>query len=199
MTTETDISHLRSRREFVLAAAALWQAALLTAQEHHHVSPPAQSSDPYKFSFFTGEQRTTLRVLISRIIPADERSTGAIGARVDEYIDFVLSHADEKIQKTWQRGLRDYGMAISGKNNTGVDGFLEKQAAYEFAPRTDNDAFFVILKSAVVEGFYTSEVGIDQELGYKGMAFLLDFPGCTHASHQPPADWHPILREAKDA
>jgi hypothetical protein len=35
-----------------------------------------------------------------------------------------------------------------------------------------------------VEGFYTSRVGLVDVLGYKGLAFLSEFPGCTHPEHQ---------------
>ena len=50
-----------------------------------------------------------------------------------------------------------------------------------------------MVKGAVVESFYTSEEGINKELGYQGMAFLVNFDGCTHASHATPADYQPLI------
>ena len=178
---------LQSRREFVSAAAALWSTAALRAQQHQHAHPSSGKA-PYKFSFFDAGERRTLRVLMDRIVPADERSSGALGACVDEYVDFILLHADAPLQETWHKGLERYGEAIAGKSLDQVDQFLEQQARNEFSPATDEEAFFVLLKAAVNEGFYTSEEGIVNELGYKGMAFALDFQGCTHASHPIPKD-----------
>jgi len=186
-----------SRREFLAAAAALWSAAALRAQQHQHAHPLEERS-PYKFAFFDGEERKTLRVLMDRIVPADNRSAGALGACVDEYVDFILVHADAALQETWRKGLKRYGEAIARNSPDEVDRFLEQQAHNEFAPVTDDEAFFIILKAAVAEGFYTSKEGIVNELGYKGMAFVLDFEGCTHASHHVPQGWHPMLRERKE-
>lgn len=187
-----------SRREFLREAAALWAAAALRAHEHQHAESAAEGT-LYKFAFLDGQQRKTLRTLMDRIVPADDRSSGALGACVDEYIDFILVHADTTLQETWHKGLKRYGDAVSGDGATDVDQFLEKQARNEFAPATEDEAFFVLLKAAVSEGFYTSKVGILNELGYKGMAFVLDFQGCSHASHHVPEGWHPMLRDRKES
>ncbi len=187
----------QSRREFLAAAAALWSAAALRAQQHQHAHP-SDEKVPYKFSFLDAGERKTLRVLMDRIVPADDRSSGALEACVDEYVDFILIHADASLQETWHKGLKRYGEAITGKSPDEVDKFLEKQARNEFSPANDDETFFVLLKGAVTEGFYTSEQGIKNELGYKGMTFLLDFEGCTHPVHQIPAGWHPMLRDRKE-
>jgi len=132
---------------------------------------------------------------MSRIIPADDRSAGAVGAKVDEYIDFILSHADPALQETWRGGLDRYGRATAGLNAEEIDAFLAKHARHEFAPVDEDEQFFVLLKAAVTQGFYTSQEGIENELGYKGMSFLLDFPGCTHTAHEVPPAYKPALRQ----
>jgi hypothetical protein len=35
-----------------------------------------------------------------------------------------------------------------------------------------------------VDGYYTSHVGIHQELHYKGNAYLKHFVACTHPEHK---------------
>jgi hypothetical protein len=187
----------QSRREFLATAAALWSAAVLRAQQHQHAHPSNKKA-PYTFGFLDANERRTLRGLMDRIVPADDRSSGAVGACVDEYVDFILVHADPPLQETWSKGLKGYGEAIAGNNLDEVDRFLEQQARNEFSPATDNEAFFVLLKAAVTEGFYTSEQGIVNELGYKGLTFALDFEGCTHSSHHVPDGWHPMLRSRKE-
>jgi gluconate 2-dehydrogenase gamma chain len=187
----------QSRREFLATAAALWSAAALRAQQHQHAHPSNKKA-LYRFAFLNAAERRTLRVLMDRIVPADDRSSGALGACVDEYVDFILVHADPPLQETWRKGLKGYGEAIAGSSLDQVDRFLEQQARNEFSPATDDEAFFVLLKAAVTEGFYTSEQGIVNELGYKGLTFALDFDGCPHASHHIPDGWHPLLRDRKE-
>ena len=78
-----------------------------------------------------------------------------------------------------------------------AEALLREAARAEFDPVTDDQEFFVLLKSAVVEGFYTSEEGIEKELGYQGMTFALEFPGCLHDNHPRPVDFQPALRQRK--
>jgi hypothetical protein len=184
-----------TRREFLLAAGALWRAAVASARQHHQLAPA--SVQPYTFTFLEPGSRETLRTLMDRIAPADERSAGAVGARVDEYIDFILTHAERALQQQWQTGLIRYRASIQGHSPMDVDAFLTKQAENEFRPRTEDERFFVLLKYAVIEGFYTSEEGITKELGYQGMGFVLDFKGCTHERHDAPDGWKPLLQQQK--
>ena len=40
------------------------------------------------------------------------------------------------------------------------------------------------MKSMTADGYYTSQIGLVQELGYKGNTVLPSFPACTHPEHQ---------------
>jgi hypothetical protein len=53
----------------------------------------------------------------------------------------------------------------------------------ERRPITIEERFFVAIKSLTVDGYYTSEIGIHQDLRYKGNAYLKEFVGCTHPEH----------------
>jgi hypothetical protein len=190
---------MESRREFLIMAVALWRAASARAQEHRHAaSGSTAAAVPYRFVFLDPGECGTLRVVMDRLIPADERSAGAVGARVDEYVDFVLAYADRATCEIWRKGLLRYGGVIRGKTPGEIDRFLNEQSRDEFMPRSEDEQFFVFLKTAVTEGFYTSEEGIVKELGYQGMAFELEFPGCPHEEHSIPADYKPILRQAEE-
>jgi hypothetical protein len=35
-----------------------------------------------------------------------------------------------------------------------------------------------------INGYYTTQIGLRQELGDDGQLFLAQFPGCTHPEHQ---------------
>jgi hypothetical protein len=58
---------------------------------------------------------------------------------------------------------------------------LESIADNRPSPGVNNAGtrFFTFLKERVIDGFYTSRVGLD-ELGYKGNAFYASPPGCEH-------------------
>lgn len=199
---------MTSRRDVLAVASALWAQAVARAQvdvnaaqrqidrEQHKHGPAAELKQPtYKYEFLSDREQRTLRVLADRLIPADERSGGAKAARVDEYIDFVLGHAEAQLQKTWRSSLVRLEKAVRGKAPSRIDAYLETLAANEFSPRTQDEQFFVLLKDAVVEGFYTSQEGIQKELGYQGLGFLREFPGCGHATHAKPENYHPQLRQ----
>ena len=47
--------------------------------------------------------------------------------------------------------------------------------------------FFQSIKSMTITGYYTSEIGLRQELGDDGQLFFTEFKGCTHPEHGGPA------------
>lgn len=176
-----------SRRE-LLALAALWAEAVAAAQHQH--AAPSNTQASYAHRFLTRSERETLVSVGSILIPADERSGGAAAARIDEYIDFVVSHGSADLQKRWREGLAMLGKIPSQSR----EGKLRELAVNEFSPKTRGEEFFVLLKGGVIEAFYTSEEGIKKELGYQGLGFVREFPGCTHGKHSVPEDYKPLLR-----
>jgi hypothetical protein len=44
--------------------------------------------------------------------------------------------------------------------------------------------FFAAMKSMTITGYYTSEIGMRDELGDNGQLFLPSYDGCTHPEHQ---------------
>ena len=55
---------------------------------------------------------------------------------------------------------------------------LQTISRNERAPQTPLETFFVMAKQATIHGYYTSKIGIHQELRYKGNQFLKEFVGC---------------------
>ena len=54
---------------------------------------------------------------------------------------------------------------------------LTRIAKNEKEPRQPEELFFAKLKSRVVDAYYTSEIGIKQEMEYKGNSYLTEFVG----------------------
>jgi hypothetical protein len=138
------------------------------------------------------EQYATLEMLTEAIIPADERSPGAKQARVADYIDLLLREGDDTRRQQWTEGLAAldadatarFGKPFVKLDAAQVETVLTDASKNEKAPasqkneRSALEVFFVTAKQATVHGYYTSEIGIHQELKYKGNKVLLEFVGC---------------------
>ena len=131
-------------------------------------------------------QFATLEVLVDAIIPTDQRSPGAKQARVADYIDLLLSESDRELSLEWIGGLAAldadavlrFQAPFAKLGATQVDLILQTISRNEKAPRTLLETFFVMAKQATIRGYYTSEIGIHQDLRYKGNQFLREFVGC---------------------
>ena len=120
------------------------------------------------------------------IIPADEHSPGARAAKVAAYIDARLAEAfDAEDRTTWRDGLKlieQLSRQASGRpflESTAAErlALLERIAANEGKPEKPEEHFFKELKSRVVDAYYTSEIGIKQELEYRGNTYQAEFSG----------------------
>jgi gluconate 2-dehydrogenase subunit 3-like protein len=135
---------------------------------------------------FSPSQFGTLEVLVDAIIPTDERSPGAKQARVADYIDLLLSEADRPLTLAWFGGLAAldaeamsrFRAPFSRLGAGQIDAILQSISRNERAPETPLETFFVMAKRATVNGYYTSKIGIHEELRYKGNTFIREFVGC---------------------
>jgi hypothetical protein len=160
------------RRDFL----ALWSQAALAAQSGTSLRT------------FSDLEVAALRKAALAMIPADERSAGGNAPGVIEYVDRVVAGGSAALRSEWR-----WGLGLIGKSGN-VDKTLRGMAKNEFAPRNREDHFFVLLKSALVEAFYTSEEGIVKELGYKGMGHVMEFPDFTNVAAKVPAGYKPMLK-----
>lgn len=162
---------------------------------HDHANHSAQASAPAKaqpLRFFTEEENKTIVEMSERIIPADDHSPGAKAAGVAAYIDLVVSESTDITKQNWREGLaaiakmsRDkFGKPFADSTAEQQTELLKEISKDEKSPQTVEERFFRTIKYATIDGYYTSEIGIKQELHYKGNAYLKEFTGCTHPEHQ---------------
>jgi hypothetical protein len=131
-------------------------------------------------------QFEALEVLVEAIIPTDDRSPGAKQARVADYIDLLLSEVAREIALQWFGGLAALDAEAMSRFRTPfgrlgareIDAILQSISRNEAAPQTALETFFVMAKQATIRGYYTSNIGIHEELRYKGNQFLREFVGC---------------------
>jgi len=142
---------------------------------------------------FDAHQNETVVILSELIIPQTE-TPGAKAAKVNEFIDWVLKDADERDRKEFLKGLAwmdgrsqelfgtDFASAAPDQQ-TALLTILASAKNKAFEDQTGID-FFKAIKALTITGYYTSEIGMSQELGDDGQVFLLEFPGCKHPQHK---------------
>ena len=161
-----------------------------------HHGPPQDQHPPYAPLFFKPPEFQTVQILTEMIIPTDD-TPGAKEARVADYIDFIVSSAAEfqpRLQKQWTDGLILLDRLSHDKHQAGFreisavnrEALLVEISRPEREPAEQHDGFdfYRLLKEMTVDGFYSSRVGLIDVLDYKGLAFLSQFPGCTHPEHK---------------
>jgi hypothetical protein len=137
----------------------------------------------YNFAFFSLEEAELAGSLMEIIIPADATSPGAKEARTAAFADLMLSSGSEDMRKRWRAGLALFRREAE---QTSLEDAIAKAAREEEQPASDLGRFFVALKRMTVDGYYTSEVGIHQDLKYQGNAHLTASPKCEHPEHKSP-------------
>jgi len=193
----SETTRRRTLRMLAGSAAALGFPIIVDAAPQtvtHAAHAPAQGAHtgPYVLKQFTAEQAQAIDALAEVIIPADDHSPGAKAAKVHEYIDEVVSSSPDTVKKLWADGLtamdrmarEAYGQAYGRCTGAEQTALMEKISGNEEHPSTPEEKFFVLLKDAAIDGYYTSRIGIHEDLDYQGNSAVTEFPGCAHDEHR---------------
>jgi hypothetical protein len=142
------------------------------------LASPSQAAGKPKF--FTPDEYQIVDELAEMIIPADEKSGGSRAAMVAQYIEANLAEAFEPAERdSWRQGLAQvnalaqelHGAAFMKCTPAQRLAVLTHMAANEQNPKTPGELFFRGLKSAVIRGYYTSSIGIHDDMGYLGNTY----------------------------
>jgi Gluconate 2-dehydrogenase subunit 3 len=141
--------------------------------------------------FFNAQEMATIATLSDLIIPSDEHSPGAKATGISDFIDLMVSESSNESKALWRNGLAAIDRMSQQKfstpfNSAGAEqqiSLLKAVSKNERKPKTIEERFFIAIKGLTVDGYYTSAIGIHQELQYKGNAYLKEFLGCTHPEH----------------
>jgi hypothetical protein len=194
----TDPIDLRQdRREWLKTSVAALGASLLplpavaaetTQAQTAPAVPQAKPAEAKSAArFFTPSQHAFVDELSETIIPADSHSGGAKAAKVADYIDQVLSESFDDSQKAlWREGLRLVDVMSQHYNGKSFVSASPEGKISVVKVLSDNDhmtdlpevRFFIELKRLTVRGYYTSKIGIHDELEYKGNRILQEYVGC---------------------
>ena len=192
MSFRNPIDLRQDRRQWLKTSATLLGASVLpvpaeAAQSTGKAPPPHARETRPAARFFTPEQHALVDELAETIIPEDGHSGGAKAARVADFIDKTLRETqDEEQKRTWKEGLplidsmsRHYNgksyREASPEERIAVLTVLSENERMTDLPEVK---FFQSLKHLTVTGYYTSKVGIHDDLQYRGNRVLTEYVGC---------------------
>ena len=167
------------------------EAALHVHRRLARATPAPGAAAPFQPKFFTPAENELVTLISDLIIPTDEKSPGAKESRVNEFIDLMISEAEGDERALWRDGLQAVNRESAkqfGKNFVEVSedrqiSLLEAMSQNERNPQHLRERFFDQIKRRTIQGYYTSEIGLHQDLEYKGNTVMLEFEGCTHPEH----------------
>jgi gluconate 2-dehydrogenase gamma chain len=175
-----------TRRDVLIAFGATGVVTPLLAQHVHEAMSEAKSLDPgpnYHPKYLNAHEYATLRKLSDFIIPADDRSKGALDAGAAEFIDFLCSRND-RMAETYTGGLAWIDGEMQHRyQQTFLSASREQQTALldeisfrknETPANAAGVKFFSWCRGMVIDAFYTSPIGI-ADLGFEGNKALSSF------------------------
>ena len=162
------------------AIRTLGASAVVPFFSGFHPSVPRQEGE-WKPTFFQKPEVETVAGMAERILPETD-TPGARRALVHQYIDFVLSRGEAASRDRFREGLQSIDRSCRSQFGKPF-AELESGQQDEILTRISESPFFREVKRLTVDGYYRSEAGMRQELGFEGNAFLAEFEGCTHPEH----------------
>jgi hypothetical protein len=174
----SDCDNELTRREVIKLAAAATAAVSLGVGSVEAQAIPG--------GFLTENEFAILDELSEIIIPTDAHSPGARAANVAAFIDSQLVGAwEEKDRSDWRAGLalvervsqEVNGAAFMKSSPEQRLALLTRMSQNESKPEKPEEQFFRELKGRVVYAYYTSEIGIKQDMEYKGNTYQTEFAG----------------------
>jgi len=200
MSTDNSDNPKYNRRQWLKGSGTILGASLLPISVAEVAAAEQASAAKVESAKSTGHFLTPIEhkfvdELTETIIPADSHSGGAKAAKVVEYVDQVLRESVDEARRTnFREGLRLLDLMIRHKNGKSfVDSESEERIAVltVLSKNISSDLpevrFFREIRQLTIRGYYTSKIGIHDDLDYRGNRMLDEYVGCedqpeTHKS-----------------
>ncbi len=147
---------------------------------------------------FFNEAENNLVTTVSELIIPETDSPGAKAAEVNKHMDLVLSEETPQVQQSFREGLKALDRTsnkLYGSNFVGLAydqqvAILTRISNSDNTPTADEKAhnFFLDIRTRTVFAYYTSRIGLQEELHYQGKHPLPGWTGCLHPEHQTDAE-----------
>jgi hypothetical protein len=200
-----DHAHTHGQRAAAKSTAA-WKPRLLDAHQNATViavseliipqtdTPGATAANVNRFvdSVVAAAPQVERAEFLAGLTALDERAKGASGKT------FVASTPDQQTAiLTELSALQEkaYAASLEAEKAGRKSGKIGEPGPSQAAPAGPastgpksadqiGSEFFEAIKSMTIIGFYTSEVGMRQEMGDDGTLFFAEFKGCEHPEHR---------------
>lgn len=132
-------------------------------------------------TFLTAHEMSTIAILCDIILPADEKSGSATDAGVPDFIEFIvkdmpnhqlpmrggLMWLDHEANKRYNLDFKSCSneQRLAIVDDIAYPDVLEENENSIFAPGI---RFFSLMRDLTLTGFYTSKMGVMDDLGYQG-------------------------------
>jgi len=129
--------------------------------------------------FLNAEQDKTLVALADVVVP------GAASAKVDQFIDLLLSVDTAEHQRDFDGALAAVDEEAKKRFGRGFASLTQSEREMlltDFSKRDVRREEFQNLKEWIVGAYYSSEQGM-RELGWNGNYAFESYPGCEHGEH----------------
>ena len=153
-----------------------FQADELYGQQEHHEHATGKPV-VYQPQLFKEKEFQLLSAFVDVIIP-ETNTPSASGAGVPSYIDYVASN-NKRVASTIRKGLRHLNRKKFLRMNPAEREALARElcdAAEVAKTEGSKERFWIAVKNLTADGYYTSQAGMRDELGYKGGSVLESFP-----------------------
>ena len=137
--------------------------------------------------FFSPVQFSLVSRIADLIIPPTD-TPGAVAAGVPAYIDLVVGR-NKPLQESLMGGLRWIDDESTRQFGHPFLKLTEEQQIALLEPLDERrgtgvgERFFRAIKNLTADGYYTSKIGLMDELGYNGNTVLAEFPSCEVPEH----------------
>jgi glucoside 3-dehydrogenase (cytochrome c) hitch-hiker subunit len=183
-----------------VTATTLWLNRLdLLAQDpamHTHLAAATSAqaaAAPFVPKALTPAQLESVATLAELIIPTTN-TPGARAALVDRFVDNIMANAQPADKERFLTGLAwmdTRSNALYAKPFTAATPEQQTELLTKLAAPSGQAAedapgvpFFTAIKGMTIAGYYSTKIGLEQELGDNGQLFNPVFEGCTHKEHQ---------------
>jgi hypothetical protein len=191
MSTDSSKPPKYNRRQWLKGSGTVLGASLLpistskTAFAAEATATKVENAKPTG-RFLAPAEHKFVDELTETIIPADSHSGGAKAAQVVAYVDQVLRESlDETRRTNFREGLRLLDAMISHRSGKSfVESSSEERIAIltvlsnNISSELPEVRFFREIRQLTIRGYYTSKIGIHDDLDYRGNRMLDEYVGC---------------------
>lgn len=161
-----------------LVASATLLPVLNANSQHAHPAAASSPKPAYIPRLIVGATRELLTAVCDRIIPRTT-TPGAADVGVADQIDWLASR---------RNGLAGSITDALQRVEAAKPGFASLTPAQQDAAlmemsadlSSDDGKAFTLLKNLTIDSYYSSQPGLQGELGWNANTYLPEFPGCTH-------------------